>query len=120
MKKLTQEDALRLFRKHWQWCGKTGNSKAYCPPEELEGISIRNIRDSCFLCEYQATHQAHHYCHANCLIQWPLGSCGATGGGFGSSYIQWRKERNIKTKKILANEISKLPANPKYRGLRGL
>jgi len=107
MQKLTEDAAIRLFRKQWDWLYHNPEmEKDDIPPEIIEGWDIRDVSNGCFLCEYNDQNPGN--CGSNCLVKWPENDKGCEKSQ-DSPWQYWRQADTTEDCKRYAKLIRDLP-----------
>ena len=99
---LTREEAIRLFREHWQWLAETGSGDKMV---FLKEKGHEDILNECYLCEYC---NDVIYCD-ECPIAWPHLLTGEPTICGNSYYRPWLVSEDVEARKQLARIISELP-----------
>ena len=93
MKRLTKDEAIDKFRRHWEWIGM-GNSKHDFPDFWIGESPYAG----CYLCEFN-NQNSGQFCGKNCIIDWGSKGCEKL-------YILWRDLRDINVDPTLSQRLA--------------
>lgn len=97
-----KDEYIKAHRNLWLWIAKETLRRKYLVRKKtyFEENNKPHVSNSCYLCEYKRVFKGT--CD-NCLIDWGTDHCTR------SIYREWKNEKDVKRRALLAYKISKLP-----------